>query len=315
MEKVGKADARGRENDRDKNLIIMIFAMNYRMADVNWEDISKRKDFHNLYNTAIEKTEMWGYLETLDNQGTLRPIRILDMGGGTGALGVLLDREFGPFVEYVNVDTDKQALEKSPGRKVYGTYTDLPKLIGEEEFDYVFCLNLEDKTRISQSTIDSMRRNGQGDGIFGIDLVSMTINNAYKARQLNGYIVLLNAASMISYGGMFIRGGVMPKDALKGTKDELIKLGFQSGTDVQLDLTMDTSRMMARFDIESAGENLSSHQLEKVALTYAQNFRLTTFTKIRRNANKKRLRERISDASNRLSDFYSHLEVQERFWS
>ena len=109
--------------------------MQYRTSltdRISYDDLVKLPDFNRIYIVAIEKAGIWKKLETLDSQGTLnRPLKILDMGGGVGTLGTLLGTEFGPFVEYINVDTDTITLEKSPGRRVHGSYTDLPKLFGE----------------------------------------------------------------------------------------------------------------------------------------------------------------------------------------
>ena len=235
------------------------------------------------------------------------------MGGGVCTLGTLLAKEFGPFVDYTNIDTDKAVLEKSPGMVVHGSYTNLAKLFGEQEFNYVFCLNLEDRSRLNQRTIDNMRRDGQGDGFFGGDLVSVTSDAAYGIRQINGYLVLLNAALVVANDGKFIRGGVIPTDALKGTKDELAKLGFQPSEDERVPLSMETSRLWARYDLQFVGGTLQGSQLEKVAQTYAQNFRLAVFER-KKEANKGQIRGKIVEASNRLSKLHSFVEAQERFW-
>ncbi len=269
---------------------------------ISYDDLVRLPDFRRLYTIAIEKAGLWKRLEALDGQGSLsQPLRILDMGGGVGTLGTLLETEFGPFVEYTNVDTDITALGKSPGRRAHGSYTNLPELLGEEEFDYVFCLNLEDRTRLSQYTIDNMRRGGQGDGFFGTDLVSMTADAAYASRQLEGYLVLLNAALVVAQGGMFIRGGIIPKDALKGTKDELAKVGFQTSEDEQLPLDMKTSRLWVRYDLQFIGGKLAPSQLEKAAQTYMQNFRLATFSK-KRNEDKGKILDKINEVSSQLSE-------------
>ena len=284
--------------------------MKYRTSltdRISYDDLVKLPDFNRIYIVAIEKAGIWKKLETLDSQGTLnRPLKILDMGGGVGTLGTLLGTEFGPFVEYINVDTDTITLEKSPGRRVHGSYTDLPKLFGEGEFDYVFCLNLEDRSKLSQHTIDNMRRDGQGDRFFGTDLVSLTAGAAHKSRQLNGYLVLLNAALVVAQGGIFIRGGIIPNDALKGTKDELTKLDFQHYEDEQLPLSRETGRMMTEYDLQFAGETLSPSKLEKVAQTYMQNFRLATFGR-KRKCDKGKIRGKINEASNRLSELHSFI--------
>ena len=281
---------------------------------VSYDNLVELPDFNRIYTVAIEKAGIWKKLETLDSQGILnQPLKILDMGGGIGTLGRLFESEFGPYLEYVNVDIDSESLIKSPGKSVHGSYTNLHKLLGEEEFDYVFCLNLEDRTKLNQHTIENMRRDGQEDEFLGTDLVSMYIAADYNCRQINGYLVLLNAALVVTHGGMFIRGGVIPKDALNGTKDELAKLGFQSFEDEQLALSMETGRIMLDYDLQFAGKTLSPSQLEKFAQTYVQNFRLTTFGKKGRK-NKEKTRNKITEASNRLSELYLFIETQERFW-
>ncbi len=281
---------------------------------ISWDDVAKLPDFSRIYTEAVKKAGIWKHLEKLYSLKLLdKPARILDMGGGSGTLGILLEKEFGPLAEYTNVDCDKQELEKSPGRRLHGSYTHLNELLGEEEFDYVFCLSPSDNSGISRAAINSMIRDGQGADPFGTDLVSMTREADYNSRQLKSYLILLNAAFSVANGGMFIRGGFIPKDALKGTKEKLNELGFQLYEEDHLKLSRDACRMVVSFDVQNSGETLSPSELERVALFYEQRFMLATFVKAK-GTNKIRLLKKIDDASRRFAEHHSYLEVQDRFW-
>ncbi len=109
---------------------------------LTFDQIAQRADFSKIYSTAINIAKIWERLNDLDKDKTIRPLKILDIGGGIGVLGRMLTEEFGPFIEYVNVDTDSEALILSVGRKVNGSYLNLPQLLSGEKFDYVFSLNL-----------------------------------------------------------------------------------------------------------------------------------------------------------------------------
>ena len=101
---------------------------------------------------------------------------------------------------------------------------------------------------------------------------------------------------------------------MMGTKKVLENQGFLAYDEQHLDMSKETARMLAGFDLYMANiGDLPPNEVERIALTYAQNFRLTTFQR-KNPSNRKGLRREIDECSEKLGKIYSELEAQERFW-
>ena len=86
----------------------------------------KSPEFKDLSRTNVMQAPYGRALDLLEVKNLPKGSVFLDIGGGYGTVGKILEDKCGNNVKYVNVDTDMQALRTSPGNRVAGDRGVLP---------------------------------------------------------------------------------------------------------------------------------------------------------------------------------------------
>lgn len=112
-------------------------------------EIARLEGMQRVYQVVVGKMNPTAHPDFLQ-----RPVKVLDIGGGTGEVGKLLKlscevkvgtlcpEDFAQVVDYVNLDTDRHALAQSVGRAVHGSIASMFDIFKDEEpFDYILNIN------------------------------------------------------------------------------------------------------------------------------------------------------------------------------
>ena len=285
---------------------------------VTFDVISKTPEFRGAYREAVHVAGLnWEVIEASYKRD--RDVKVLDLGGGSGTLGDILSAEFGPMVEYVNFDINPKDLERSKGRKIQGDYTSLGRIIGAEEFDFVFALNIYNPPPpVSKRTYDAMAADGHGlskrRGLFCIPtLADHTIEAEATAANSYERLVLLNQILATSPQGVLVRGNIIFRDPLEGLKKYMEDYGFSHLETASMPLSRELAEWWASYDtfgsVEANGIKIPLADIQQ----YQKGWKAVAF-KRGRPINKDKLTKKIEEAHREQKEARSFLETQARFW-
>jgi len=217
------------------------------MSSVEFEEIAHSEGAKVIYQRVVDSIKLPEHPEFLK-----RPIKVLDLCGGAGVVGSLLksqcESDFGPvseadfatLVDYVNLDRNRGALEKSVGRATWGFVNECySRFCDEEPFDFVLSIN--PSPAVHQYTPQELDRIGVPDDfnpIRGILLDSAERFSGYQAR-----ITLITAVLLMSReeNSRYILAGFIGKDSFEGTmrfiRENYLGLKVESDQRVNLDET------------------------------------------------------------------------------
>ena len=229
-----------------------------------------------------------------------RPIKILDLGGGNGIIGSLLkqqleelrgplsDSELDSLVDYVNVDTDRRELDKSPGRTFDKDIDDIySELENEPPFDFVLSINPRPRMlRYPDETLRYTSWDFQCQLGYAQDCITGGMQR----------IVLATASLVLKDGGKFLFSGFTgDEDVVEGTaqyaKEPALGLFLEKNT--SLDIDEETKELFAIFDTKLNPDDRSIKRVINEFGEYRQ-FVLRREGKIDKEAIKKLLSKEIA---------------------
>ncbi len=280
---------------------------------IEFEQISSSEAARPIYQAVVSKIDIENHPDF-----SIRPIKVLDLGGGSGTVGQAIKQqceaffgpmsqaEFGSLVDYVNIDLDSTALTKSPGRTVNHSLTDSYNILEADiPFDFVLCVNPVRPT-IPYSFEELTRGNVPAEIKRGITNASSQIAGRFSR------VILLNAALMLGEGGKYIQSGFMDKSTFEG-----ILLYIKSA---RLGLTLDNSQIIELDDClkdlfvgVDTNKKPGSRSFEKLKEMYGQ-YRIIT-TRMKGTQDRERLVDILDKEFQAGSKLMSFLEVQDRFGS
>jgi len=239
---------------------------------VAFEDIISSEFLQIVYKVAIAQAEVKKRLET--NQGALK---VLDQGGGRGGLGAVLLEQFGPSVEYTNVDSDEEALQHSVGRTILGDYTELPELLDGEKFDYVFALNTVTlHPELTEDTYSQMRGEEKEESH-----ISSFKQFDYERRLIHDAISMLSAILTLKEHGRFITSGGF-YDATE-IEDFLGNRGLNIANQIGIDMGEENARRYVDIDIQHTGQHTvstpSQFDIDQAVSMYRRDYRIFAIDK------------------------------------
>ncbi len=240
------------------------------------------------------------------------PVRILDIGGGTGHIGHLLkqqcesqvgqlsNKEFTSLVDYVNVDKDVQALEQSVGTVIEADTLYLHEYV-QGPFDYI----------LSVHTAHDVDHYDEQD-LGWIENEGIRENMAHTGEMLKiqlERIDLVNIALMLK--GKYIGVGFMMQDVIQGIMDMSKEyfLGLKMDSQEHLSVKRDVIETFAAFD---TGETKGS-LFEEIKSYYHQNYMMFVLS----TDGAARPKELINLRQAEIDDYrkiQSYVMTQDRFW-
>lgn len=248
-----------------------------------------------------------------------RPIKVLDLGGGNGNVGLLLQQQcetilgplsgddFGSVIDYVNVDLDSGALAQSPGRTLH---TDISqsyaKLHSEDPFDFVLSINPSPATH--RYTTRELDRIGIPDDMFN-PIRGILLGSAEQMRNYLARITLISAASLLQGDGRYIWSGFIGNNSLEGTAHFIRQsnLGLRVERNEQVNLDEMVRKLFVKIDTEKK----RGKAFEKLMTLYST-YRLVVM-RIKGLQDKVGLVATLDKEVNEYRELSSYCEAQERF--
>lgn len=267
--------------------------------------IAQSESLGRVYKTVVDKIGLTTHPDFLR-----RPIKVLDIGGGTGPVGSLLKEscegllgELSPedlseIVDYVNLDVDRHALAHSVGRVIHANVTSAYDLLRDEEpFDYVLAINTAPNiTTYTREDLDRMRIPSEQ-----IDIrTAMTMSSIYMKSHL-ARITLISTALLLSQSGNSIQVGVIGDDVVHGiaTTSRDLRLGLKIRLNEKIGLDEETVGMLVEFD-----SNLrKGKQFNQLTDYYRRNYRMLVMGQ-----------SLEPDRGKVVASLANYQETQERFW-
>lgn len=210
------------------------------------------RDFAQLYEVAVRLSNPKQHVDY-----GKRPLNVLDIQGGNGIVGRLLQRDLEDRVNYTNVDKDEDVLKQSPGITLKADSNFLRAKLGDDKFDYIFCLNHDTYVWIPYF---ADTKNPFAEQYVDVE----------RIKGLMTTIQLLQVAIYLRKGGAFIKGGLMIDENLEA----FAKFFQDFGTGIELKdtetlppLSEKTARDLTSYDtrrIIGYGLDPASHQYKKV---------------------------------------------------
>ncbi|HEY5600844.1 MAG TPA: hypothetical protein VIK81_02020 [Patescibacteria group bacterium] len=280
---------------------------------VEFEQIAGSEAAAPMYRTVVSELDIENHSSFL-----FRPIKVLDLGGGTGTIGDVmkgqLEESFGPLspaelvmlVDYVNIDENLTALSKSPGRTVHTGISRAYHEVGAEDpFDFVLSVNA--KPSIPAFTFNDAKRNNAPSEIVRLVGTSPKAIGETLAR-----ISLISTALVLQEGGKYIHLGFMEKGTLDGIVAYIREngLGLRLEKDEKIELPDQVRDMFVEVD---TGKKPGSRSFEKVRATY-KDYRLMVM-RMKQAPDKQRLKGLLDEEVRNYRSWTSFCEVQDRFGS
>lgn len=256
-----------------------------------------------------------------------RPMKVLDIGGGTGiignqlklslseSLGELTGEDFAQVVDYVNLDTDRDALtQSSVGRTFWRNaaymYDDLRN---ETPFDYILYINANPVAKVY--TPEILDRMGIEDGLFGYssELRAILLQSPHQIRGYMARITLMGAALLLQeFVGQFIHVGFTTDDVMQGMTQTSRKygLGLEIASDEKIEIDEETAKLFVEVDTGSK----RGERFKELVELYQNNYRLLLF-KQTGLPTRSALTAHLTNQVKEYRDWVNSCEAQERFWN
>lgn len=276
---------------------------------IEFEKMANSIGGQTIYRSAVQQMDLIKHPDFLR-----RPIKVLDVCGGTGQMGKLLQQrceenlgqlspqEFGELVDYVNIDIDHEALQKSPGRTIMANIVNMHDLLSKEDFfDYMLLLN--------QSNSDNKNEQKHQTNM-PIEIQQIILNTPALLAILLARINLASAALLIKKGGQLIHMGFISQEVIAGTaqfcRENGLGLKIEKSEKIPLDeptkdlfVTIDTGKTPGSKSFAKTKKNYPPYQMVVMKNTGALDPERITNV----------LREQVDN----YNQLVSYRETQERF--
>lgn len=281
-----------------------------------FEALSRSEGLQPIYQKVVSEI---GITEHPDFAS--RHVKILDMGGGVGMVGVHLKQQcetvFGPLspeefallVDYVNIDIDNKALKKSPGRSVNMDIAHSSTYFQDEgPFDFV--LSVDPSPQVHQYTTKELNKLGIPKD-WSNPLQGILKDSSNQIRGYISRIALLNAALLLREGGKYIWTGFISRESFEGTTAYIRKngLGLKVEKDETLALTGVAREQFAAFDTGKRKGRI----FERAKALY-DTYRLLVM-RASGVSDKVKLETLLKKEIDEYGQWSNFCETQERFWT
>ncbi len=281
-------------------------------------EIATSQGMQKFYEIVAEKLNIPAHADFVS-----RPIKVLDICGGIGAVGMALHKQceevmgnlspedFAVLVDYVNVDLDQEALKQSPGRARWEDATYLYDTLKDEPpFDYVLALNQNPNVQSFSST--QLKRMFPRDEFFDNPIRNNLMAAPRAQRELAARATLISAALLLQEGGLYLWGGFIGQESFSGAAKASKELGLSLRIVADDHIALDEATLES-FVTYDTGKTKGKY-FARVMEQYRMVFRLVTLQAkgvVSKSLSQAALTKTLQE-SHGWSDY---CEVQDRFWN
>lgn len=281
-------------------------------------EIAASKGMQKFYGAVAEKINPTTHPDFLN-----RPIKVLDICGGIGAVGTALQlqcegvmgklspEDFAVMVDYVNVDLDQEALKQSPGRTRWEDATYLyERLRDETPFDYILALN--QNPSVPRFSSAQLNRWGLKDEFMGNPIRDNLMAAPHALRHLATRATLISAALLLQEGGLYLWSGFIGQDSFSGTAkaSKELGLGLRIVADEHIALGEATLESFVTYDTGETNGKYFARVMEE----YRRTFKLVTL-EAKGVVSTSAAQTALTGTLQEYRDWSNYCEVQERFWN
>lgn len=281
-------------------------------------EIASLSGMKKFYGAVVEKINLPNHKDFLS-----RPIKVLDICGGIGAVGSLLHQQcegltgrlsredFAELVDYVNIDVDDEALKQSPGRTRWEDATYLyARLEGESPFDFVLALNQD--PQVPQFSSTRLNNMGLRNEFMGNPIRDNLMADPHALRNLTARAILVSSALVLQAGGLYLWSGFIEQDSFQGTAQvsRELGLGLRIIADDHIALDETTINSFVSYDSRKS----KGKQFARIQEQYKKTFRLVTL-RAKGISNLDMTQADLSKTLQELQDWSDYCDNQDRFWS
>ncbi|MBI2338393.1 hypothetical protein HYU95_04385 [Candidatus Daviesbacteria bacterium] len=281
-------------------------------------EIATSRGMQKFYGVVAEKINVPAHSDFVS-----RPIKVLDICGGIGAVGKALHQQcesvmgklspedFAVLVDYVNIDLDEEALKQSPGRTRWEDATYLyDRLRQEPPFDYILALNQNPNVQRFSST--QLNRMGFKDESLGNPIRNNLMAAPHAQRHLAARATLISAALLLQEGSLYLWSGFIGQESFSGTAkaSKELGLGLRIVADERIALDEATLESFVTYDTGKTKGKYFARVMEE----YRKTFKLVTLQArgvVSTAAAQAALTKTLQD----FRDWSTYCEVQDRFWN
>lgn len=280
-------------------------------------EIALSEGMQRVYAGVADKINLTAHPEFL-----ARPIKVLDICGGVGVVGGLLQKQcqdmlgeltpsdFAELVDYVNVDIDPEVLTHSPGRTRWmsSDYV-FENFRTEVPFDYV--LGLNQNPLAPQYSAQQLDRMGLKDEFMGNPIRMNLMNATSVVRGLSITAALIGTAMLLRKGGLYLWSGFIGEDSFTATSRILEKfgLGLRIVSDEYIQLDENTLDSFVACD---TGKK-KGKQFDRTKEEYRKIYRLVTM-QAKGVSSEASAQAVLAETIKKISERANDCELQERFW-
>lgn len=268
------------------------------------------RDFARIYETALRLANLREHSAFPE-----RKLDVLDIQGGNGILGRLLQRDLEGRVNYINIDNDGESLKQSPKSTLKADSNFLSSKVEPSGFDYIFRLNPDSHVWIP----------------YFADTENPFSDNYVDIKSIKGLITaisLLQVGVFLRNGGIFVESGPLTEDNI----DTFSKFLKDRGTGIQLKevrnigISHQAAIAFAEYDTrriswyelnpETRGyEKLSEQKIQRIAEVGSKDYRiqkLAVFSKTAKSDTDK-IRNELIKSEKSLAGFEEQIAQMDMF--
>lgn len=277
--------------------------------------IAQSESMQRAYQEVVDKINPTAHPDFLE-----RPIKVLDIGGGTGEVGLRLKNacetvlgnltpdDFAAVVDYVNLDIDQDTLRDSIGRPFHSSVANAYLFLQDEDpFD--FCLSINPAPKVKTYTQADLDRIGIPRE-HGFIRENMNEASRFIAGQL-AKMTLISAALLLAADGTFIQMGVISESTVQGiaSASREAQLGLRIRASEKVELDEEVALQMVELD----SRHKTGKKVKETVEFYRRNYRMLTIVQTGQ-INRPVAIEKFNTSLTEFADLASYQEAQERFW-
>jgi hypothetical protein len=282
-----------------------------------FEKVTNSEGANIIYQGVTNKISLQQHPDFL-----VKPIRILDVGGGIGKIGQILKRqceeilgplsqkEFSSLVDYINIDLDGDALKKSPGRTLNQNNINAYELLNKEKsFDFILSINPAPTVKkYTPKILDQMGvLKGSTNAIREIMLESFNSFKVYAMR-----IDLISASLLLKeQEGQYILATFLDQEVLNGIMQYSKEFGLGLKIKEIEDIHLNESTIDQFIAIDT--DMQKNKKFDKFREIYSC-YKIVTFG-TNGTSNRKGLIGSLIEETGKYHRLANYCARQERFWS
>jgi len=165
------------------------------------------RDFARIYEVALRLANLREHFAFPE-----RKLDVLDIQGGNGILGRLIQRDLEGRINYTNIDNEGESLKQYPKFTLKADSHFLSSKVEPSGFDYVFCLNHDSHVWLPYFA--------DTENVFSDNYVDVT-----SIKGLITAIHLIQIGVFLRNGGIFVESGPLTEDNINAFSNFLNEMG------------------------------------------------------------------------------------------